>query len=57
MNRASPDTIMNWTKDVNKFESRLLVTEKRFGTMVDGTKDKEDFVGVKDDIDVPDLLT
>ena len=45
---------MNWAKDLNQFESKL-VTEKRYGTMVDGTRDKEDFVGVKDKVDVADL--
>ena len=52
--QGSPETIMNWAKDLNKFESKLS-TEKRYGTMVDGTKDKEDFVGVKDKVDVADL--
>ena len=52
--QGSPETIMNWAKDINQFESKL-VTEKRYGTMVDGTRDKEDFVGVKDKVDMADL--
>ena len=52
--QGSPETIMNWAKDLNKFESKLS-TEKRYGTMVDGTRDKEEFVGIKDKVDVADI--
>ena len=55
MAQGSAETITNWTKDVNKFENRL-TTEKRYGTMVDGTQDKNEFIAVRNKVEMADLI-
>jgi len=51
---GSPETIMNWAKDLNNFEKKLM-NEKSFGAMADGPRDKEEPFADNDKVDETDL--